>query len=57
MDMDRVLVIVLVPEHPLLDRIEPRLEERHVREGLAVEGVDEGLRIVLGDEIVEEAAD
>ncbi len=56
MDMDRMLVIVLVPEHPFLDRIEPRLQDRHIGEGLAVERVDEGLRIGLAGEVVQEAA-
>jgi hypothetical protein len=55
-DVDGVLVIVLVAKHPLLNRIEPGLEDRDVREGAAVKGVHEGLRIRRAGEVVEEAA-
>ena len=56
-DVDRVLVVVVVEEFPLLDRAEPRLDQRHVGKGDAVEGVDEGFGIGRARQIVEEAAD
>ncbi len=40
-DVDGMLVIVVIDEPPLFDRIEPRLDQRHVWKCTAVEGIDE----------------
>ncbi len=55
-DVHRMLVVIVVDERPLFDRTEPRLEQRNVGKCRAVEGIDEGLGIVLAGEIVEEGA-
>ena len=55
-DVDRMLVVVVVDEVPLLDRAHPWLHEGHVGEGGAVEGVDKGFGVRLAGEVVEEAA-
>ena len=44
-DVDRMLVVVVVDEPPLLDRVEPGLDQRHVWECAAIERIDERFRI------------
>ena len=41
MDVDGMFVIVVIDELPLFDRIEPRLDERHVWKCTTGEGIDE----------------
>ena len=55
-NVDRMLVVVVVDEPPLLDRAEPRLDQRDVGKRVAVERIDERLRVGLAGQIVEEAA-
>src|SRR5262245_27936596 len=55
-DMDRMLVVVVVDEPPLLDRVEPRLDQRHVGECAAVEGIHERFRVLGARQIVEKSA-
>src|SRR5215468_2956331 len=54
-DMDRMLVVVVVDEPPLLDRVEPRLDQRHVRECAAVESIHERFRVLGARQIVEKS--
>ena len=41
MDVDGMLVIVVIDELPLFDRIKPRLDQRHVWKRTTGEGIDE----------------
>ena len=45
-DVDRMLVVVVVDEPPLLDRVEPRLDQRHVGKCAAVECIHERFRVL-----------
>ena len=45
-DVDRMLVVVVVDEPPLLDRVEPGLDQRHVGECAAVERIHERFRVL-----------
>src|SRR5262249_17459062 len=54
-DMDRMLVVIVVDEPPLLDRVKPRLDQRHVGECAAVECVHERFRILGARQVVEKS--
>ena len=51
-----MLVVVVIDEPPLLDRIEPGLDQRHVGKCTAIEGIDESFRFLFACEIVQEAS-
>src|SRR5262249_24600522 len=55
-DVDRMLVVVVVDESPLLDRVEPGLNERHVGERAGIERVYERFRVFLARHVVEKSA-
>ena len=55
-NVDRMLVVVVIDEPPFLHRIEPRLDQRHVRKRAAIERIDEGLRVRRARKVVEKAA-
>src|SRR5262245_61044047 len=52
-DMDWMLVVVVVDEPPLLDGVEPRLDQRHVGECAAIECIHERFRVLGAGQIVE----
>ena len=51
-----MLVVVVVDEPPLLDRVEPGLNERHVRERARIERIHECFRVFLARHVVEKSA-
>jgi hypothetical protein len=55
-DVDRMLVVVVVDERPLLDGTEARLQQRRVGKRVVVELVDERLRILVARVLVPQAA-
>ena len=55
-DVDRMLVVVVVDEPPLLDRVEPGLDQRHVGECAAIERIDERFRVLGARHVVEKSA-
>ena len=46
-DVHRMRIVVEVGDLPLLHGVEPRLDQRDVREGVVVEHVDDGLGVVV----------
>ena len=54
-DVDGMLVVVVVDEPPLLDRVEPRLDQRHVGECAAVECIHERFRVFGARQIDEKS--
>ena len=55
-NVDRMLVVVMVDEPPLLDRIEPGLDQRHVGKCAAVERIHERFWILDARHVVEKSA-
>src|SRR5205823_6619597 len=55
-DVDRMLVVVVIDEPPLLDRVEPALNQRHVGECAAIERIHECFRVVGARHVVEKSA-
>ena len=55
-NVDRMLVVVVVDEPPLLDRIEPGLDQRHVGKCAAVERIDERFWVLVARHVVEKSA-
>src|SRR5262245_51123858 len=52
----RMLIVVVVDEPPLLDRVEPRLDQRHVGECAAIERIYERFRVLPTRHVVEKSA-
>src|SRR5262249_1339976 len=53
---DGMVVLVVFEKPPLLNGVEPRLDQRHIRECAAIECIDERFRIADARHVVEESA-